>query len=130
MPKDKALTTIYAAEKESAAYLQQLRSGDFVCGGVGIKMCVGDTCMGGRTDFSGKRLVLSVGQFHKSLDTTHTYRVELLDDTGVVQTREMSGDQQIYMAIDADPTKKFYRIEVYDTEKEFPIALGNPIWNL
>ena len=130
VPKDKALTTIYAAEQKSAAYLQQLRKGDFVCGGVGIKMCVGDTCMGGRTDFSGKRLVLCVEQLHKSLlAPNHTYRVELVDDTGVVLQQSFSAGEEIYLAVDADPTKKFYRAEVYDNEKPFPIALGNPIWN-
>lgn len=47
IPSDKALTTIYASEKQSTAYVQQLRRGDFACGGVGIRMCVGDTPMGG-----------------------------------------------------------------------------------
>ena len=40
---DKAITTIYAAEKKNAAYIDRLRHGDFVCGGVGIRMCIGDT---------------------------------------------------------------------------------------
>ena len=130
VPKDKALTTIYSPQKHSEAYMQQLRKGDFVCGGAGVRMCIGDTCMGGQTDFVGKRLVLSVGDFHRSLfRPEHTYRVELWDDTGVVLRKEISGSETVYIAVDADPTKKFYRAEVYDNEKDFPIALGNPIWN-
>ena len=130
VPKDKALTTIYSPEKHSESYIRQLRKGDFVCGGVGIKMCVGDTLMGGQTDFQGKRLVLCVDKFHKSLlHPEHTYRVELHDDTGSVLSEEFVPGEPAWFAIDADPTKKFYRAEVYDNEKEFPIALGNPIWN-
>ena len=130
VPKDKALTTIYSPKKHSESYVQQLRKGDFVCGGVGIKMCIGQTTMGGCTAFAGKRLVLSVDKLHKSLlDPEHTYRVELLDDTGVVLQQAFSAGEEIYLAVDADPEKKFYRAEVYDNEKPFPIALGNPIWN-
>lgn len=129
-PKDDALTTIYSPEKSSRAYIDKLRAGNFVCGGVGIRMCVGDTPMGGQTDFSGKRLVLSVGDFHRSLfHPEHTYRVELWDDTGLILSQEISGSETAYVAVDANPTKKFYRAEVYDNEKDFPIALGNPIWN-
>ena len=131
VPKDKALTTIYATEKHCGAYMQQLRKGDFVCGGVGIKMCIGQTTMGGCTAFAGKRLVLSVDKLHKSLlDPERTYRVELVDDTGVALQRAFTPGEPFYLAIDTDPMKKFYRAEVYDDTKEFPIALGNPIWNL
>lgn len=130
VPKDKALTTIYSPRKHSQSYVQQLRVGDFVCGGVGVRMCVGDTCMGGQTSFAGKRLVLSVGDFHKSARLPgHTYRVELVDDTGTVLRQEISGSETVYIAVDADPAKRFYRAEIYDDEKDFPIALGNPIWN-
>ena len=131
VPKDKALTTIYARRKHSESYMQQLRKGDFVCGGVGIKMCVGHTPMGGKTDFSGKRVVLCVDKFHKSLlHPEHTYRVELQDDTGTVFCWEFIPGEPAWFAVDADPEKRFYRAEVYDNEKEFPIALGNPIWNI
>lgn len=127
---DKALTTIYAEQKNSRAYLPKLRKGDFTCGGVGVRMCVGDTPMGGKCDFTGQRLVLSVGDFHRSLcHPDRTYRVVLLSDTGEVFGREISCGETAYFAIDADSTKKFYRAEVYDCAADFPIALGNPIWN-
>lgn len=128
---DKALTTIYAEEKNSRAYLPKLRKGDFTCGGVGIRMCVGKTAMGGKCDFAGQRLVLSVGDFHRSLcQPEHTYKIVLLDDTGEVFSREIDPAQSNYFAVDTDSSRRFYRAEVYDTARDFPIALGNPIWNL
>lgn len=129
-PSTKAMTTIYATEKHSRDYVNRLRMGDFVCGGVGVRMCIGDTPMGGLTDFTGKRLVLSVGDFHQSqLQPEHTYRVDLLDDTGVVLTQPIDPAQTTYIAIDADNTRKFYRAEVFDTTRNLRIAIGNPIWN-
>ena len=130
LPKDKALTTIYAEEKNSRAFIQQLRAGNITCGGVGVRMCVGDTAMGGVCDFAGQKLVISVGDFHKSLrDPAHTYRVALISDTGEVCSWETSCEETAYFAIDADSEKKFYRVAVYDNTRDFPIALGNPIWN-
>lgn len=130
LPKDKALTTVYSPKKDSHAYVETLRTGNFVCGGVGVRMCVGDTPMGGKTAFSGKRLVLSVGQFHRSLhDPDHTYRVDLLDDTGVVFSRKLGCEETAHFAIDTDPAKRFYRAEVFDITRDLRIAIGNPIWN-
>ena len=126
---DTALTTVYATARKNAAYLERLRRGDFTCGAVGMRMCIGDTPMGGRCDFAGKRLVLSVGDFHRSVKhPTHTYRVDLLDDTGVVCSREISCTEESYLAIDV-ADRKFYRAEVFDTTENIRIAIGNPIWN-
>lgn len=129
-PSDKAMTTIFSPEKHSHAYVQRLRVGDFVCGGVGIRMCVGDTAMGGKCSFAEKRLVFSVGDFHRSYGLPdHSYRVDLLDDTGVVFSREVDPAQTAYFALDTDPERKFYRVEVFDTTRNLRIAIGNPIWN-
>ena len=38
-------------------YLQQLRKGDFVCGSVGIRMCIGETTTGGQCPFGGQKLI-------------------------------------------------------------------------
>lgn len=126
---DTALTTIYAEEKRGAAYLPHLRVGDFVCGPVGIRMSIGDTKMGGKCDFSGKRLVLSVKDFHKSVkNPEHTYSVKLLSDSGTVFEQEISCTEPAYFAIDTDNVR-FYRAEVFDTTANLRIAIGNPIWN-
>lgn len=128
--KDTALTCIYAEERKNASYLSHLRCGDFVCGSVGIRMCVGSTTMGGQCSFKGSRLVLSTGDFHKSVrNPEHTYCVELLDDSGVVFRQEISCTETTYLAFNTQPCI-FYRAEVIDATQNLRIALGNPIWNL
>lgn len=130
LPTTKALTTIFSPEKHSRAYIQRLRAGDFVCGGVGIRMCVGDTAMGGQCSFAGQRLVLSVGDFHESLvKPGNTYRIDLLDHTGVVFSQQIDPANTVYFAVDTDSARKFYRAEVFDVTRNLRIAIGNPIWN-
>ena len=85
--------------------------------------------MGGKCDFSGKRLVLSVKDFHKSVkNPEHTYSVKLLSDSGTVFEQEISCTEPAYFAIDTDNVR-FYRAEVFDTTANLRIAIGNPIWN-
>ena len=92
-------------------------------------MSVGDTVTGYECDFTGKRLVISVGDFHKTvLNPYHTYRVDVYDDTGVIHTQEISCEETTYLAMDAGQAK-FYRVEVWDVTDNSRIAIGNPIWN-
>ena len=129
-PNTSALTTIYAEEKQADAYLNHAKNGDMVCGSVGIRMCIGDTPMGGQTRFIGKRLVFSVGDFHESVyDPTHTYRVDLIDDSGVVRSQIFDASKPFYYSVDADDAALFYRVEVFDATTNTRIAIGNPIWN-
>ncbi|MBQ8340212.1 MAG: hypothetical protein IJY16_07195 [Clostridia bacterium] len=126
---DKALTTIYAEEKKNVSYLSHLRVGDFVCGPVGIRMCVNDTRMGGKCSFAGGRLVVTVSDFHKSVkNPEHTFRLDLINDKGVVESHEFSCEQPFSIAIDTEDVA-FYRTEIFDVNKNLRIALGNPIWN-
>lgn len=129
MPVDKALCAVYAEERLATSYFSHIRVGDFTCGPVGIRMCVGDTVTGNECDFTGKRLVLSVGDFHSSVaNPYHTYKVDLIDDTGIVFSQEISCEQTAYFALDAEDVK-FYRVEVWDLNTHSRIAIGNPIWN-
>ena len=126
---DQALTTIYAEDHANAAYLPHLREGDFVCGPVGIRMCMGSTKMGGTRSFTGEKLLFSVGDFHVSVkNPEHTYRVDVLDDTGVVYSEAIDCNETQYFALETKPCK-FYRVEVFDTTRNLRIAIGNPIWN-
>ena len=126
---DKALTAIYAEEKKNASYLSHLRVGDFVCGAVAIQMCVGDTLMGGKCDFTGKRVVVTVADFHKSLkNPDHIFRLDLISDKGVVESHEFSSEEPFSIALDAENVA-FYRTEIFDVNRNLRIALGNPIWN-
>ena len=143
---DEALTTIYAEEKSNAAILSHLREGDFTCGPVGIRMCVGETKMGGRCSFSevhangrytrrnpapkSARLILGIGDFHTSAaDPSHSYRVDLLDDEGVVFSRPVTCTEPAFFAYNTDKNRRFYRAEVWDETRNLRIAIGNPIWN-
>lgn len=127
---DTALTTIYAEEKSTASYLDHLRVGDFVCGSVGIKMCVDNVLMGGRAKLEGGRLVVAVDNFHKSIrNTEHSFRINILDNDGVVLSEKISCEEASYFAIDTKD-KAFYRVEIFDDTLGLRIAIGNPIWNL
>ena len=130
MPSDKAVSVIRATERSAEAWVNQLRAGNFVAGGVDIRMVVGDTPMGGTTAFAGKRLSFSVGGFHKSLyNPDHVYRVDVYAGTDVVYTQEITCTETFYYAMDADAEADFYRIEIHDVTAESMLALSNPIWN-
>ena len=124
------LTTIYAESKTAESYLNHAKVGDFSTGGFGIRMAVGDTRMGGATDFAGSRVVFCVSDIHASqLDHTHTYRVKLISDAGIVHEQTFDPAMPFYYAVDADETAAFYRIEITDETTGILTALGNPIWN-
>jgi hypothetical protein len=128
--RDTALTAIYAEEKSSPGFIKHLRVGDFVCGSVALRMCVGDTKMGGKCSFDGKRLCVSVDRFHRSVaNTEHKYELVILDDKGVVARRRVSCTEPTYFAFDTDASAKFYRTEIIDINLNLRISIGNPIWN-
>ena len=127
--RDTALTAIYVAEKSSPGFVKVLRGGDFVCGSVAIKMCIGDTAMGGTCSFAGKRLVVAVEDFHKSVkNPEHTYRLDVITDKGVVNSETISCTEPTYLAFDAENVD-FYRVEVVNVTQDLRISIGNPIWN-
>lgn len=127
--EDVALTTLYAAQRKNTAYLEQVRKGNFTCGSAGIRMCIGDTVMGGQTDFAGKRLVINVQDFHKSVRIPERqYRLNIWDDTGIVESMDISCEEPVYVAMDTQD-RAFYRAEVVDVRRDRLVAVGNPIWN-
>lgn len=135
---DKALTTIYARERTNAAFLEHLREGDFTCGAVGIRMCIGNTRMGGMCSFSEAsaadgghaHLTVGIGDFHVSiLDETHSWRLDILDDRGTVCSHPVTCSEPVYFSAEIDAGRRFYRVEVWDETKNMRIAIGNPIWN-
>ena len=122
-------STIYAAERKADAWLNQIRVGNFTAGPVGIRMAMGDTCTGGQTDFTGKRLVISVADWHsQARKQDHIYRLEVYDENGKIFEQELTGTDPQYFAIDAADCK-YYRAIVYDVTEEYIFAVGNPIWN-
>ena len=131
---DTALTTLYATERTNKAMMKPLRAGDFTAGGVGIRMCIGDTVCGGECEIANKRLVVSVGDLHESLYIRgHRYRVDIFNDRGIVASREYACDElkePVYLAVDTDGCSDFYRAEVQDITSNYRIAVGNPIWKV
>ena len=127
---DGSLTTVYAKNKKSSTLLSHIKKGDFVCGGVGIRMCIGNTLMGGMTDFSEKNLNVAVGDFHKRYyEEGHRYRFDLIDETGTVASLPFSCKEPFSFHFRVNPEARFYRVEIFDVTRGFRIAIGNPIWN-
>ena len=129
LPDYFALTTIYSDKQDAKAYLDYVRSGDFICGSVGIRMAIGDTTMGGECDFTGKKVVFSIDDFHEYVyKENRTFRVDLCNENGVVYSQDINCLTPAYFAVEAEDCE-FYRVEVYDYTRECRIAVGNPIWN-
>lgn len=130
LPNTDALTTVYSHQKHADAYLSYFKTGDFVCGPVGIRMAIGDATMGGETAFAGQRVVFSVGDFHSSCNPMQKYRVELHSDKGIVFSQQLTDPKQTaYFAVDAKEDAAFYRVEIHNETAGLMHALGNPIWN-
>lgn len=125
-----ALTTIFAEAHSSAAFLAHLRTGDFTCGAVGIRMCMGDTKTGGQCAFDGQTLTVCVSDFHESVKfPAHEYRLDIFSDRGIDFSTPISCEEETFVSIDAQPCA-FYRAEVFDVTRNLRIAIGNPIWNI
>ena len=124
-----ALTTIYAQEHTSASFLSHLRTGDFTCGPVGIRMCIGDTKMGGQCAFDGQKLSVCVSDFHESVRMSdHEYQLVILNDRGIAFKKPISCTEANFFSMDTADCA-FYRAEVFDATRKLRIAVGNPIWN-
>ena len=122
-------STVYAEERYNDSFLANIVKGDFTAGPVGIRMSVGDAVMGGHTDFSGKRLVVSVDDFQsKEYKADHQYRLDVYNENGLVFSEEFDSTKTAYFAIDAEDCK-YYRADVYDVTSDYIFAVGNPIWN-
>lgn len=130
MPSDKALSTVYATERQAASYLERMAVGDFTAGPVGVRMCVGDTLTGSEGEFDGKRLIIAVGDFHKSvLDPKHTYRMDLYAREDVIFSAPVSCTEMTYFGFDAEDYP-YYRVVIIDETSDSIIAYGNPIWQV
>ena len=130
LPNPDTMSTFYTKEKTAQAFVDNMRAGTFTAGMIGIRMCIEDNVMGSQVaeSFAGKRLVIAAGDFHSSLNTEHDYRLDLINDEGIVFSQTISAEEMNYFAVEAENCK-FYRVEIHDTTTNTLIALGNPIWN-
>jgi len=132
----KTLTSVYADSTDKAAgnLVTYMKNGNFTAGSVGIQMCVGNTPMGGHCDFTNQRVVIDVGEFHTSIDVSHKYRIDIMNENGIVYSQALNVDETTRIAtngkiaFDADESD-FYRVVIYDMTDGYRIAYGNPIWN-
>lgn len=123
------LSTIYADIQNNQNLLSYVRKGDFTAGPVGIRMCIGDAVTGSETDFTGKRLIIAVDDFHpQAIKSTHQYRLDVYNENGLVFSQEFDHNEAAYFAIDTENCK-YYRADVYDVTEDYIFAVGNPIWN-
>lgn len=63
------------------------------------------------------------------MDPTHSYSIELPDDTGLVFSQKLDPAKVAYFSLAADSTRRFYRAEVFGPTRALRIAIENPIWN-
>ncbi|MBQ4037787.1 MAG: hypothetical protein IJC84_06650 [Clostridia bacterium] len=131
VPSDRNLNTLYATRRSSKCYLDVLKSGDFNTGAVGIQMCVGETTMGGKTSFEGQRLIVRVGDFHRSvLKQAPTLRLELYAGEKRIYKAPVPLGETKYFAFDLKADAPYVRVELRDSANGgYLIAAGNPIWN-
>ena len=130
LPFTWSLSTLYAAEKNNEGYFAQMKTGNLTAGPVGIRIAVGDAQTGSAGDFSGKRVVIAVGDFHPLVvDQSHNYRVDVYNSSGLLLSQEISSSQMNYFAFDADATQRYYRANVYDVTDDKLLAVGNPVFN-
>jgi len=124
-----ALTTIYAQTQSAADFLAHLRTGDFTCGPVGIRMCIGSAKTGGHCAFAQQKLTVCVSDFHESVCfADHAYRLDVISDQGLVLSTPICAERASFVHLDAQHCA-FYRAEVFDETRGLRIAVGNPIWN-
>ena len=90
--------------------------------------------MGGHCDFTNQRVVIDVGEFHTSIDDSHKYRIDVMNENGIVYSQSLNVDATTKVptngkiAFDAAECD-FYRVVIYDMTAGYRIAYGNPIWN-
>ena len=137
LPNASALTSVYTVLDYREDYMAALRSGNTAPGWVGIRMQINGTPMGGKTDFTGQRLVFSVGDIYTGdaveedpvYQSNHSYRVELYKGSDVIMESVIDPTKMNYFAVDCERDAKFYRVVVWDDTAATRVGVSNPIWN-
>ena len=127
--KNTALSSFYTTEKNGLAFFNQMHSGDFNVGAIGIKMSIDSHPMGSEIDYKeGMKLSLRVGDFFDRQWRKDTvYRLRIFTDKGIAYESDFNGktDQELQLEVQK---RAFYRADIYDMTHECVVAVGNPIW--
>ena len=124
-----APATFYTRERSGKAFLEQMRTGDFTVGGVGIKMCIDEHPMGSEIEWKeGMKLTVRIEDFYKhSWKDKTAYEVRVVTDQGVAYASTYNGKIPQKLVLEVQK-RAFYRVEIYDLTHDCWIAHGNPIW--
>ncbi len=125
-----SLNAVYTTDKNAKTCFEQLKTGNFTAGPVGIRTVVGDTVTGSTGSFAGNRVVMAIGDFHpQAAEEGVTYNVNVYDETGLLFSQEISTSEMNYIAFEARADAKYYRADVVNAATGKLLATGNPVWN-
>ncbi len=121
------VTTVYLPKLDRRVIVDVLQTGDFTAGNAGVKMCIGDTKMGGVHSFAaGDILEIEVGDIWH-YDESKTYQAAVWLNEDVIYTTAIDGQKPLSITLPIEQ-KGYYRVEVLVEGESLPLALGNPIW--
>ena len=128
-PTNALVSTFYTKEKSGNAFFEQMRTGDYTVGCVGMQMLINGNPMGSELEYEdGMELYLRVGDFfsHQWQENT-AYELRIYSDKGLVYKSLFNGKETQKIALKCQK-RAFYRAEVADLTHGYRVAVGNPIW--
>ena len=128
-PTNACVSTFYTKEKSGSAFFEQMRSGDYTVGCVGMQMMIDGNPMGSELEYKdGMVLTLKLADFfpYKWEENT-AYEVRVYSDKGLVYKSVYNGKAPQRLALECKK-RAYYRAEVFDKTHGYRIAVGNPIW--
>ncbi len=128
-PSNEVVSTFYTSEKSGNAFFEQMHSGDYTVGCVGIKMCIDGNPIGSENEYKdGMILTMRVDDFFKHQWKENTaYELRIYSDKGLVYKSMYNGVKPQKIALECQK-RAFYRAEIADLTHGYRVAVSNPIW--
>lgn len=128
-PSNAVVSTFYTKEKSGKAFYDQMFTGDYTVGCVGMKMLIDGNPMGSENEYKeGSVLKLEMGDYFKPRFEDNTaYELRIYTDKGLAYKSVFGGDKTQRIALKVKK-RAFYRAEVFDLTHGYRVAVGNPIW--
>lgn len=130
---NRVVATFYTREKSGKAFFDQMHSGDFTAGAVGMKMGIFNNSMcypmGSEIAYEeGQMLLLRLDDFYEPAWKPNTaYELRIYTDQGLAYASIYNGKFPQAVALKVQK-RLFYRAEVMDLTHGYRVAIGNPIW--
>lgn len=127
--KNSCVNVVYAEEKINSSLYPYFKKGDFSSGGMGVKMMLGKTAMGGTATFNENDNLLIVidDLFEVYKDKNKRFLVNVITDKGIAYSCRYDAKEKLKIALKSKE-RKFYRVEVIDLDYRTPFGVSNPIW--